>query len=521
MKLIWDEDRFVLLGDRNEARRMTKDTAFVSNGSTLFTRHDCCALDFWEFADDNARLRLAALKGELDASTATTWNGSRLALPADEEMHPYQSAGVSYCLNRRHAMIADEPGLGKTLQAIVIANETRAKRILIVCPASVRRQWADQIRRFGLGDTRSYIIEKASDGVSPLARWTIISYSLAAGTLVDVLRKGGWDYVVIDEAHNLKSPEAVRTRMLLGNSKITGIVAEVPRVVALTGTPMPNRPREIYTLAKSLDWGSIDYMSEDSFKRSFNYSQMAANGHSFERVIRLSELQNRLRCSFMVRRAKRAVLTQLPPVQYEMMHVDNTGAVRSAVKAERMLGLDPTTPGFGRDKIDGQVSTVRREMGIAKAPLVASIVNDMIDGGEGKIVLFGWHTAVLDTWMEKLAAHNPVRIDGSTSPAIRAGNIGRFRKDPTCRIIMGNLLAMGTGVDGLQEVCSLAMLGEMSWVPGDNEQAVDRLSRMGQQDAVRAIFLVAEGSIDEKIFLSAHGKAKNIRRALDNAQSAA
>jgi hypothetical protein len=91
----------------------------------------------------------------------------------------------------------------------------------------------------------------------------------------------------------------------------------------------------------------------------------------------------------------------------------------------------------------------------------------------------------------------------------------RFIEDPSCRLIFGNLMSMGVGVDGLQTVCDTVLFGENSWVPGDNQQGVDRLDRMGQTSPVTAIFLVARGSIDEKIVSSAAKKTRTIHTALD------
>jgi len=495
-----------------------------ANSTVFFSKSPFCALNFWDVATVRARQQLAPIYERYTASWAKEWTGTRLTLPDDVELRPFQSAGVDYLLREANGLSGDQPGLGKTMQAIVAANEMRARRILIVCPAAVRSQWVRQIGVWGTGDTRVYVIEKASHGVSPLARWTVVSYDLLRGVLLPSLLIGGWDMVVLDEAHYLKTPTAERTRAAFGGTsyemgeddklhrrELKGVTHSAAKVIALSGTPLPNRPNEAYTLARALDWGSIDYMSHEAFKSRFN-----PNGIGWETTKHLDELHARLRASFMVRRMKRDVLTQLPQVQFELVAVDGDGAVRAAVKRETMLDLK-VVDGAVDANFDGAISTVRREMGVAMAPHVSAYVVNLLEGGVDKLVLFGWHKEVLDMWQTDLEKkdYQTVRIDGTTSMLARDVARTTFISDPKCRVILGNLMALGVGVDGLQEVCSTAVLGEQSWVPGDNEQAIDRLNRMGQTEGVRAIFLTAEGSISEKIVRDMVRKANTVHETLD------
>lgn len=495
----------------------------ASSGDRLvyFTESPYAALPLLDAnSGSSARERLAFLKRRLDMSWREDWTGSRFSMPDDVELHPYQSAGVDYVLKTGHAVIGDMPGLGKTMQALVVANEMRAKRVLVVCPAAVRLQWRDQIKVWAVGDTRGAVIETAKQGVDPDIRWTVISYDLAKSTLRASLVRGKWDLVILDEVHYLKSPEAKRTQALFGWTEninrervhMPGIAEKAERIVGLTGTFLPNRPAECYTTTRALAHEAIDYFSLDAFRARFNPQANFRTG-ARERAGRLPELYTRLRTNLMVRRRREDVLTQLPPITYTVVHVENTGAVRQALEHERMLDIDPDT--FKQVSIDGEVSTVRREMGIAKAPHVVNFVKNALDGGEQKLVLFGHHREVLDVWQEKLHGYDLVRIDGSTSLRARAEACRRFIEDPNCRVIIGNLMSMGTGVDGLQHAASLAVFGENSWVPGENEQGVFRLGRIGQENPVQAVFMVAEGSIDERVVSSAQRKAVTTYAALD------
>jgi len=151
---------------------------------------------------------------------------------------------------------------------------------------------------------------------------------------------------------------------------------------------------------------------------------------------------------------------------------------------------------------------------LAIAPLAADYVEMLLDGGEEKIVVFGWHIEVLDILMRRLAKFNPLRIDGSTTATRKPAIVKQFAQ-PGHRLLIGNILSMGTGTDGLQEACQRGVAAEASWVAGDNEQMVDRLDRMGQGGQVLFDFLVAPGSFSEHVLGSSLRKRKVTHTALD------
>lgn len=517
------DNQFVLEGATDVAGIVRDHGWNVYGGNVLTTDCHYAAMVFADYATPGLLGEWYAELEEIEASWSDD-SGAHIKCPDDQELWPFQRAGVAYSTRRTHSLIGDQPGLGKTAQAICLANDMGARRVLVLCPANIRLQWAKAIRSWSTmaGRPVIYPILKSADGVHPRAEWTIISYDLTRSEpIMEALCKGHYDLLVLDEAHYLKTPDAKRTHAVLGEK---GLISHAEKAVALTGTPLPNRPKECYTLARGLAWGSVDYMSEDRFKDRFNpsvkmevYDPASGKLKVFtkESVGRLPELQNRLRVNFMVRRLKRDVLTQLPQVRYEIQHVEETGAIRKALEAEKMLDIDPENMAGVDAKVLGHVSVVRHMMGVAKAPQVAEYVRMLIDGGEEKIVLFGWHIAVLDILEQRLQDLGLVRIDGGTSPTRRQAHVDRFQTDAGVRICLGNLQAMGIGTDGLQNVCSHAVFAECSWVPADNEQGVGRLERIGQNTAVIAEFMVAPGSFDEKVLGSSLRKLRHINSALD------
>ncbi len=541
-------DKFVLTvprGSKPSATELISDygmnmssTASTAANAVLFTDNPYTAAPFSKYGDDHAREKLRWITDAVDESWLKD-SAAHIDCPADKELWGFQKADISYIKRRGGGLVGDEPGLGKTPIAICYANEIHARRVLVICPASIRLQWVTRIREW----TQMrwpyvvYPILNSGRGVHPTAEWTVVSYDLARTPAIGrALAKGTYDLLILDEAHMLKTTDSIRTRAVFGDlatgtfrekdthEKIfDSLASRCGSVLSLTGTPLLNRPREAYTLARNHCWDSIDFASEDVFSERFNpmvkKEGVRKDGTTFmyvdERTGRHQELQYRLRANFMTRHLKREVLSQLKLPVYDLIRVDKTGAVKQALEAESLLDIDPEQLDPNNVQILGHIAVVRRLMGIAIAPQVANYVDMLIDGGETKIVVFAWHIDVLNILERLLAKHGTVRIDGSVQSHQKQERINEFITNPRKNVIIGNMQAMGLGTDGLQGVANHALLAEPDWVPGNNVQAVDRLDRWGQKRTVLADIFVAPDSIAEKILASALKKAGNIHNALD------
>lgn len=517
---VWEASADVIMKEHGLDRSVPLSNELET---VLFTAEPYAAVAFFEYASPRAAEALAQLQGEVASSWAVD-SQAHIDCPPDKELSGFQKAGVEYLMRRENGLCGDQPGLGKTMQAICLANEMRAKRILVLCPANIRLQWVKRIREWTTmrWPFTVYPILHGRHGVHPDAAWTVVSYDLARTPAIGrALAKGQYDLLVLDEAHYLKSIDAQRSRAVFGggeNREFDHLASRAAYTLGLTGTPLPNRPREAYTLARGLCFDSIDWMSAEKFETRFNPSEQreTAEGKLYikEEVGRSGELQSRLRANFMVRRLKREVLPQLKLPALDIIHVDEDSHVKAALKAESMLDIDPENLEGVDASIMGQVSTVRRMMGIAIAPHAADYIDMLLEGGEEKVVVFAWHTQVLDILAKKLARYNPLRIDGSTPPTRKQAIIEQFKLRHH-RLIIGNLLSMGTGTDGLQEVCQRGVAAECDWTPGNNEQAIDRLDRMGQEGAVLFDFLVAKGSFSERVLGTSLRKKQDTHKALD------
>ncbi|WP_372733275.1 DEAD/DEAH box helicase [Novosphingobium sp.] len=474
---------------------------------------------------------LAPYKTQIDLSRALDGVGTK-RLPPGKELWDYQKATLDYLLKRGGGINGDQPGLGKTPTSIAYCNEREAQRVLVIVPASVRIQWKEKIEDWStIPRVKVSCMLKVKDGIHPTAHYQIISYDAARNpAIIKAIAKYSWDVLICDEAHKMKNIEALTTRAVLGNSrgeyhhgtiKMPAIAKYCREHLALTGTLLLNRPSECYVLFRHFDWEAIDFLSEDKFKERYNKQadMQTIEGKRFklESTSLELELQNRLRVNVLARHEKKDVLTMMKPPRYSVVTCTENGAVAAALDAEGMLGLEideiQTTKDF---EILGHIAAVRRQMGVAIAPQIVDYAIDFLEGSEEKLCIFGWHLEVLTIFEDALSRFGTVRVDGSKSANARHKAVDDFVNKDNVRVFIGNIQAAGTGVDGLQTVCSRCYLAEPDWVPAQNEQAVSRLDRIGQKGLVSAEIFVAPGSISEKILVKALEKMNVIHRVLDH-----
>lgn len=504
--------------------------ASTAETACLYTREPYAAASFGHCATPLARQHLDWVLREVEASWKIE-SGAHIKCPADQELWAFQKSDIEYAMRRKNCLIGDQPGLGKTPAAICLANEMSAKRVLVICPANIRIQWVKRIREWTTMRW-PYVVHpilNARNGVHPNAQWTVVSYDLARSEAIGkALAKGEYDLLILDEAHYLKTTDSKRTRAVFGGGThplFEALARRAEKILALTGTPLPNRPREAYTLARGMHFDAIDYLSEEGFQERFNPSRRIETVdpktgrtkiYIDERSGRHAELQNRLRANFMTRHLKREVMPWLKMPVYDIIQMDETSAVKQALEAESLLDIDPEDLEGADAAVLGHVAVVRRMMGLALAPQIADYIEMLLDGGEEKLVVFAWHIEVLDILEKKLQKWGVVRIDGRDGAMSKDRKVNSFIEQPGLNICMGNMLSMGTGTDGLQKVSNHALIAEPDWTPGNNIQAFDRLDRGGQGRTVQGDIIVAPGSFAERVLASALRKLQVTNRALDH-----
>lgn len=499
---------------------------FGRTGDTLFTRNPYIAANFEAYGTPNAKAALIPLIQQVTASSAINANFD-VPTPPGKAPWDFQRASLHYASRRTHTLIADDMGLGKSPMGVMYSNLIQARRNLLIIPSSIKRQWVTRIYEWSVETPTVYVINGQRSGVNPHSNWVICSYGDTDKELLAVMMAQDWDLMIFDEAHYLKTPNARRTRNILGHGHTPGLISRAARVLALTGTPLLNRPREAYTLARGLHWEAIEWQSQDKFEARYNPSSMISgirkDGTPYQRLIEdtrnLPELQMRMRGNYMTRHLFRDVMPQVEYPEYELIWANETKPVTEALIAESLLDFDPdqieAAPALTNDmKEMAARDAARKQMGIALAPQVADYIANICESGE-KVVVVGHHHEVLDIILGKLHKYGAVPNDGRTPTGRRDKLREKFVSDPSCRVIVGNLKVLGEGVDGLQFASRTIIFAEADWVPSTNKQAVARLARPGQELRVQVGFFVAKGGISARILARAVEKEQTIHQTLD------
>lgn len=455
--------------------------------------------------------------GPWDGHPSLAVDGPDYPAPPDKEYFPFQKAGIRYALQREKTLIADQPGLGKTVQAIGVMNAEPVKSALIVCPASIRHQWANEIDKW-LNYHRTVGI--AEKGKLPGANICIISWTMLH-RLREKVRERSWDVVVADECHYAKNIHAKRTIALYGDG---AGVPPIPcrRFLALTGTPVDNRPIDLY--------GTLRFMLPDQFPGWWDFTLLYCNGtfkgadYKVTGHSNMKTLGAILRNSCMVRRLKRQVLKQFPPKRRQFFELEADAATKEAVRREMaayeatckashqfsMLG-DFGTASTAQIQALQLISAARVSTAMAKVQVAKDILREWI--ASEKLVVVCYHRKVIDSLLKEFGSA-AISLHGGTRD--RQGAIDRFISDRSVRLFVMQVEAGGTGVDGLQRVCNHGVMMEMDWRPGKMAQAEDRLWRIGQDLGVLWTYFVLPGSVDQRFLDLNREKAWVSRSLLDD-----
>lgn len=469
-------------------------------------------------------------------------------LPEGYTVSQYQFAAAEYAVSRDNCLIADEPGLGKTCEALLVDNAQPVRSpSVVVCPASLRLNWEREIWLWSTRENVStYPVLKASDGISTEADFNIVSYHLLHNPdILAALMDLDPDHLIFDEFHKAKDPKGNRTtKSICGyvdpstKQEHDGLGDLDARITALTGTPSPNQPREMYNMIRLLDWEAINCASLDSFNE-FYYAkgggmirgpvfdaerQVWTNKVHWSENVRnqpqnLAHFQDMCRGNFMVRRLTEQCLHELPEKRWHFVPLELNPKIRRVMKSEawqqaaRLYELNPNV--FDTSiPIDGEISTMRRELGEACAPAVGDYIEDLLLGGVEKLVVGAWHHSVLEVLRERLSKYGLVYMDGRTSTKKKQAAVDAFQQREDVRIILGQTqpLSEGWTLTRAQD----AVLAEFDWVPGNNDQFLRRCWRRGQTGThVIGHVPFVPDSLHERIMGNAIGKAVNIHEALD------
>ncbi|MFN2523113.1 MAG: DEAD/DEAH box helicase [Mycobacteriales bacterium] len=472
---------------------------------------------------------------------------SCMTLPPAEHVHtggglelmPHQAQVVAAAAaGHRTFLLADEPGLGKTAQALLAAEAAGAFPLLVVVPNVVKTNWA---REVGLWTPSRSVTVVHGDGqtVDGFSDIVVVNYEILdrhAGWLGRL----GFRGMVVDEAHFIKNKTSQRSRNVLEISQRIRSRTLRPLLMALTGTPLINDIEDFLAIWQFLGWISESEAGPE-LMQALETNGMTPVEFGFYPAARAAVIEMGI-----VRRRKVDVAADIPARRVADLPVELEGAVGKSIRdAERVLtrrlvkryesALAARTSGAVVDGIDHElvrrvagwerqdtneknseenVFSMMRRIGQAKAVLAADYAAQLARN-VGKVVFFAKHVDVMDA-AEETFAQRGLRyssIRGDQTKKVREESINAFMHDPDVAVVVCSLTAAGVGLN--LQVASNVVLAELSWTAAEQTQAIDRVHRIGQDQPVTAWRIIAAQTIDARIAELIDDKAGLAARALD------
>jgi SWI/SNF-related matrix-associated actin-dependent regulator 1 of chromatin subfamily A len=484
-------------------------------------------------------------------NSVTVHDVGRKSVPMKKPLYPFQEQGVAFLEAKNgRALIGDEPGLGKTWQAVAyLALHTELRPVVVVCPASLKLNWEREIN--GLMDNaRVQIISGRPNNGSGLSSLIgdilIINYDILSDW-AEILMEKKIKTLILDEIHKLKNWKTNRTKAVMSMKKID-------HIIGLSGTPIVNRPSEFFVPLHLLDPTSFP-----SFRRFVSkYTEAKYNGFGWDysKARNQTELHELLCRTVMIRRLKVDVLKDLPPkvrtvipteinnwpeykkaendfiewvrgsreqfnyikemkeLKYRIQDADDSDVRDNLIeKFQEMESKRSPLDRAQNAQVIVQMEKLKQVSVRGKMNALKDWIEDYLEQKE-KLVIFAVHKEVINTLMEELKQYNPVKIDGSVSMTNRQKAVDAFQTDPNCRLFIGNIQAAGVGLT--LTASDTTCFVELPWVSGELLQAEDRVHRIGQKaDSINAYYLIAKDTIEEKIMKLLDSKAQVLSQVLD------
>lgn len=480
---------------------------------------------------DEEQLRLKKEKQETLELSRSSGIEEDFPKPEGLDYFPYQKSAIAFANGRDATLIADEPGLGKTIEVSGIINSNSdIKTVLVICPASLRINWKRELEKWLINSYSVGIVDKSDypENVDIV----IINYDVVHRHHEELLKRE-WDLLVIDEVHFLKSPKSRRHKYVFGSNRQKIPAIKSKKKVFLTGTPIVNKPIELFPIIHNLD--SVKWNNQWKFAHRYCDPKHNGYGWDFSGASNLEELQEELRSSVMIRRLKKDVLSELPAKFRQVIELPYSSSVAKLIgeelsewsKREELIVQLKSSLVLARVNEDnesyasaveslkagvsesfGSISRMREKVALAKVPYVVEHLKSI----NHKVVVFAHHKSVVKKLAEEFEDECVVLV-GDTSMKDRQLAVDEFQNNDNIKFFIGSIMAAGVGITLTSS--SHVVFAELDWVPGNVSQAEDRCHRVGQKDNVLVQHLVLESSLDAKIAKTLINKQEVIDKALD------
>jgi SWI/SNF-related matrix-associated actin-dependent regulator of chromatin subfamily A-like protein 1 len=509
LEVLWDPDvgeAFTQLPGAEGTRAVPLDPWLADELDAFIARHD---VQLTQPAGDVLERLLAQRRAASEAVRRSRADRGEPIEPVASvlggELAPFQWAGVRYVLEARRAFLADEQGLGKTVEALAALEADGAYPAIVVCPASMKLGWQREARRWL--PHRSVEVVEGRAAVPPSGEITILNYEIVAAHR-EALAHRRPRALVVDESHYCKNPRAKRTQAV---RRLAGAVPAEGLRLALTGTPVLNHAEELIAQLRVI--GRLE-----------DFGSGARFAHQFQGQLSEERLHWHLRRRCFVRRLKSDVLPQLPAKRQVIVPVRLTNepeyrlAERDVIEWLRTQPLDLSELNARiaatlRAERLAQLGTLQRLAARGKLAAGLAWIDDFLASGE-PLVVFARHVEVQQAVLERFP--DALHLLGGDSIQHREAAIAAFQDPAGPRLIVGATRVAAQGIT-LTRSSNVAFL-ELEWTPAMHDQAEDRCHRIGQRDAVTAWYLLAAETIDETMARLIESKRAHVAAVTDGRQ---
>ena len=419
----------------------------------------------------------------------------------------HQKEAIEKLVGSRRFILADDMGLGKTTATIIAALECGVKKILIICPASLKINWQREIENYT--DRSVFICEGKKFPTDQ--EFVIINYDILKNFYdpkvqeKSLIENYGFDLVIMDEAHMVSNPQAQRTKI------INSFVKQIKRVWLLTGTPMTNRPMNYYNLLNIIESPVAQNWMAYAIRYCQGYQFMAGKRKiwNVQGASNLEELRDRT-SKQMLRRLKDDVL-DLPEKIISPIYLNLRSKDYEEMMGEYYDWFEKKSEESTSLTIQfSKLMKVRKIIANEKVKHTIEIVENIIEQGK-KVIIFTNFTETLQLIHNHFGKQS-VYLDGSCSKPKRQHAIDEFQDNDKIKVFVGNLKAAGVGIT--LTAAEVVIMNDLSFVPAEHAQAEDRAYRYGQKNNVLVYYPLFENTIEGAIYNILNHKKKIINTVM-------
>lgn len=417
-------------------------------------------------------------------------------------LHPYQAEGVEF-LRGKKRILADDPGLGKSVQALFAILQSGCKNVLIVCPKTVKPSWEEEISKW-LGNDHG--IKFTIIGYPQLLEMGKLSAARVSNKSLAAVK---WDGIIFDEAHRLRNRNAKQTKSAFSITKASGSAV----LIAITGTPIINRADELWSLLHMIDPKTFSsywkFVKENFITSEIVYGNFPVvkpvkpiNPEGFKKIISPYIIRRQKSDLGYIQPTYQTIAVDLPRDQktvYETMYKQYYAEIKTMEGTKEFIATNALARLARLRQICISPDLMDNESQEIRGAKIDALLEFLADR-EDKCVIFSTSSRCIKRLTRKLnsSGYKSYSFTGEDSDVVRQKNKNNFIHQPDARCMLMTIGAGGEGLNGLQHAASTVIFMDKDWTPAANRQAVGRVDRVGQEQPVNVIHFMTSGTIEKR-----------------------